>query len=94
MSIIGSMLLAAIAGFGGHLTRPLALQEFAEDGLLPIVTPTIGTLITFPFLLLFWRALGGKSGDEPTLSAAFFLAFGSVGLGVLVGHFLIPDRKG
>ena len=94
MSLIGSMVLAAVAGFGGHLTRPLAKQEFAEDGALPIVIPAIGVCIAFPFLLVFWDVFGGAEEDKPKLAAAFWAAFCSIGAGVMVGHFLIPDRKG
>ena len=91
--MIGKLMLTAVAGFGAHLTRPLAQREFGNSGWLPIALPTIGVLVTFPFLLTFWRALGGAENEEPRLSAAFFMAFGSIGLGTLVGHFLIPDER-
>ena len=92
--MIGKLMLTAIAGFGAHLTRPLALREFGNSGWLPIVLPTIGVLTTYPFFPVFWKALGGSDDEVPRLTAVFFLAFGSIGLGTLVGHFFVPDEKG
>lgn len=97
MSLICTLIFAFVAGFIGHLTRPVIKRDFksTEDvgGWFEVVSYSLGVLLGMPFVILTDKALDGIKDRKNRLIAAYLLAFGGVGMGTLVGFYYLPDRK-
>lgn len=96
MQIILTLIYAIIGGFGGHLTRPLMVREFAKDGhfggWFAILSYSIGVVLAFPFIDAMHGHLGELKDRRAQLGAAYFLGFLGVGIGTVLGHWLVPDE--
>lgn len=95
MKLLSALLLTAIGGLGGHLTRPIVRKEFANggryDGWFAVVSYTLGVLFALPFIVWLWRSLDRLDG-ESRLVVSYLIGFGAFGAGTVGGHWLWPDE--
>ena len=90
MNIGGLLVLAALAGLGGHQTRPVLKRDFSADWFC-IACYVVGFVIVAPFLVALYLALGGDPKEVGRIVAGYFLAGLGIGAGVVGGHYLQSD---
>ena len=90
MNIAGLLVLCALAGLGGHQTRPMLKRDFC-GGWFPVSCYVIGAVILSPLVIALYLALGGKGSEAGRWVAAYYLGCLGVGAGVVAGHYLQPD---
>lgn len=96
MKLLLMLIFTVAGGFFAHLTRPLLIREFTDNGKVwggwfAVVVPAVGVLLNIPFSLAIYEQLGTIDSKARHL-CAYLLSFLSFGVGTTFGHWLVPDR--
>lgn len=97
MKLLLILASAAIGGFAGHLTRPIMIDQFTDngtryDGWFAILSYALGIIFVVPFLLSIYDTLKEIVNGKTRVLASYFLSFGAFGVGTVLGHWLLPDK--
>lgn len=82
--MIPDFVLGILAGYVAHQTEPWVQRSFG-NGWRQMVSYVIGAVVTFPIALVTFQRLEDIEDYNRRFTLAWFVAFFSVGFGVLLG---------
>jgi hypothetical protein len=80
--------LSALAGYGGH--QSYRVTRRFDNGWSQIVCYTLGTLFCLPFVVAIHQDLEEIRNPVKRLVIAYLLAYGSFGIGTVLGWYHFP----